>query len=230
MYGSIFSSTFSNIIELLEIQLLTFGLNVFIYVFVCVTSKGIKVEGILRQSADVEEVKRRVREYEQGMFAFIVYNTISYHSVCSVCTSPIEDQYARYLSLPCYSNSWVVYNEIASLVVQLLLQLGSCPMLRFFSHILPSDDGEGLDKPNKLVVSIKRPAIWGRTPVSIFARKNLSMESIDLSEDEYVIYLLTILLFSKVKGNAVLQESLQRRKEVLHERRLALEQDVSTAL
>ncbi|RZR94549.1 hypothetical protein BHM03_00023250 [Ensete ventricosum] len=101
MYGSIFSSTFSNIIELLEIQLLTFGLNVFIYVFVCVTSKGIKVEGILRQSADVEEVKRRVREYEQGMFAFIVYNTISYHSVCSVCTSPIEDQYARYLSLPC---------------------------------------------------------------------------------------------------------------------------------
>lgn len=27
---------------------------------------GIKVEGILRQSADVEEVERRVQEYEQG--------------------------------------------------------------------------------------------------------------------------------------------------------------------
>ena len=65
--------TFSSIIELLEIQLLIFGLNVFIYVFVCVSSKGIKVEGILRQSADVEEVKRRVREYEQGKFAFVGY-------------------------------------------------------------------------------------------------------------------------------------------------------------
>ncbi|XP_065039369.1 rho GTPase-activating protein REN1-like isoform X5 [Musa acuminata AAA Group] len=31
---------------------------------------GIKVEGILRQSADVEEVKRRVREYEQGKVEF----------------------------------------------------------------------------------------------------------------------------------------------------------------
>lgn len=27
---------------------------------------GTKVEGILRQSADVEEVERRVQEYEQG--------------------------------------------------------------------------------------------------------------------------------------------------------------------
>ncbi|KAG6471782.1 hypothetical protein ZIOFF_069228 [Zingiber officinale] len=31
---------------------------------------GIKVEGILRQSADVEEVKRRVQEYEQGKIEF----------------------------------------------------------------------------------------------------------------------------------------------------------------
>jgi hypothetical protein len=29
---------------------------------------GVKVEGILRQSADVEEVKRRVRDYEKGDF------------------------------------------------------------------------------------------------------------------------------------------------------------------
>lgn len=29
---------------------------------------GTKVEGILRQSADVEEVDRRVQEYEQGIF------------------------------------------------------------------------------------------------------------------------------------------------------------------
>jgi hypothetical protein len=31
---------------------------------------GVKVEGILRQSADVEEVKRRVRDYEKGDFFF----------------------------------------------------------------------------------------------------------------------------------------------------------------
>ncbi|KAJ9699141.1 hypothetical protein PVL29_007972 [Vitis rotundifolia] len=31
---------------------------------------GIKVEGILRQSADVEEVDRRVQEYEQGKTEF----------------------------------------------------------------------------------------------------------------------------------------------------------------
>lgn len=31
-----------------------------------VSSAGTKVEGILRQSADVEEVDRRVQEYDQG--------------------------------------------------------------------------------------------------------------------------------------------------------------------
>ena len=31
---------------------------------------GTKVEGILRQSADVEEVDRRVHEYEQGCYLF----------------------------------------------------------------------------------------------------------------------------------------------------------------
>jgi len=42
-------------------------------VFVCLLALfdliGVKVEGILRQAADVEEVYRRVREYEQGMLA-----------------------------------------------------------------------------------------------------------------------------------------------------------------
>jgi hypothetical protein len=31
---------------------------------------GVKVEGILRQSADVEEVKRRVQDYEKGDFLY----------------------------------------------------------------------------------------------------------------------------------------------------------------
>jgi hypothetical protein len=36
-------------------------------------STGVGVEGILRQSADVEDVERRVREYEQGYSWFFVY-------------------------------------------------------------------------------------------------------------------------------------------------------------
>ena len=31
-------------------------------------SPGTKIEGILRQAADVEEVERRVQEYEQGIY------------------------------------------------------------------------------------------------------------------------------------------------------------------
>lgn len=37
----------------------------------------------------------------------------------------------------------------------------------------------------------------------------------------------TIVFAQKVKENVVLQEGLKQRKEALHERRLALEQDVS---
>ena len=40
-------------------------------------SVGVKVEGILRQSADVEEVKRRVRDYEKGDF-FLLNLLFSY--------------------------------------------------------------------------------------------------------------------------------------------------------
>lgn len=35
-------------------------------------STGTKVEGILRQSADVEEVDRRVQEYEQGIWSTFI--------------------------------------------------------------------------------------------------------------------------------------------------------------
>lgn len=36
-------------------------------------STGTRVEGILRQAADVEEVERRVQEYEQGFFFIQVH-------------------------------------------------------------------------------------------------------------------------------------------------------------
>uniref|UniRef100_A0A1D1Y130 Rho GTPase-activating protein 15 n=1 Tax=Anthurium amnicola TaxID=1678845 RepID=A0A1D1Y130_9ARAE len=86
------------------------------------------------------------------------------------------------------------------------------------------------DKSNAPVPINKRPTVWGRTS----ARKNLSLESIEYSsEDENVIQRLEVTksdlqvkIAKEVQVNAMLQASLERRKEALHERRLALEQDV----
>lgn len=72
--------------------------------------------------------------------------------------------------------------------------------------------------------------LWGRTS----ARKDLSTEEIDYcSDDEALIEKLennkTDLqskISKEVKENATLQASLERRKEALHERRLALEKEV----
>ncbi|KAM0997116.1 hypothetical protein ACFX13_007114 [Malus domestica] len=77
----------------------------------------------------------------------------------------------------------------------------------------------------------KRSAFWGRSN----ARKTPSMESVDSSgEEELSIQRLEIAkndlqhrIAKEARGNAILQASLERRKQALHERRLALEQDVS---
>nr|CAD1833474.1 unnamed protein product [Ananas comosus var. bracteatus] len=87
--------------------------------------------------------------------------------------------------------------------------------------------------PNKINGSqayVKRSNFWGRNN----ARKNQSMESIDSSgEEELAIQRLEITkndlqlrIAKEARGNAILQASLERRKQALHERRLALEQDV----
>ncbi|KAL5708405.1 Rho GTPase-activating protein 7 [Ranunculus cassubicifolius] len=102
-------------------------------------------------------------------------------------------------------------------------------------HSLPGPGSElCADTPlSKLSVSnasVKRSTFWGRT-----ARKNPSMESIDSScEEELAIQRLEITkidlrnrIAKEAKGNAILQASLERRKQALHERRMALEQDVS---
>ncbi|XP_020593110.1 rho GTPase-activating protein 6-like isoform X2 [Phalaenopsis equestris] len=78
-----------------------------------------------------------------------------------------------------------------------------------------------------------QPAVrnkWGRTS----ARKNLSVESIEyISDDESAVQRLEttkiglqIKLSEEIKGNAVLQLSLDERKQALLERRLALETEV----
>ncbi|KAJ4724451.1 Rho GTPase-activating protein 7 [Melia azedarach] len=80
-------------------------------------------------------------------------------------------------------------------------------------------------------LSAKRSAFWGRNN----ARKTPSVESVDSSgEEELAIQRLEITkndlrhrIAKEARGNAILQASLERRKQALHERRLALEQDVS---
>ncbi|KAK4492342.1 hypothetical protein RD792_003146 [Penstemon davidsonii] len=77
----------------------------------------------------------------------------------------------------------------------------------------------------------KKSTFWGRKN----ARKTPSTESIDSSgEEELAIQRLEIAkndlrqrIAKEARGNAILQASLERRKQALHERRLALEQDVT---
>ncbi|XP_074563746.1 rho GTPase-activating protein 7-like [Curcuma longa] len=98
------------------------------------------------------------------------------------------------------------------------------------SHMLHSFTEKIADKSKEVVIPTKRPTVWGRTP----AKKNLSMESVDLSsEDELSIQILENTkndlqdkIAKEVKENAILQENLQRRKKSLFECRLALEQEV----
>ncbi|XP_041998157.1 rho GTPase-activating protein 7-like isoform X1 [Salvia splendens] len=79
--------------------------------------------------------------------------------------------------------------------------------------------------------SAKKSTFWGNKN----ARKTPSSESIDSSgEEELAIQRLEIAkndlrhrIAKEARGNAILQASLERRKQALHERRLALEQDVA---
>ncbi|KAL3621961.1 Rho GTPase-activating protein 7 [Castilleja foliolosa] len=81
-------------------------------------------------------------------------------------------------------------------------------------------------------LSAKNSTFWGRRSAR---SKTPSTESIDYSgEEELSIQRLEITkndlwhrIAKEARGNAILQASLERRKQALHERRLALEQDVS---
>ncbi|KAI5673759.1 hypothetical protein M9H77_14123 [Catharanthus roseus] len=90
------------------------------------------------------------------------------------------------------------------------------------------------EKPSRLAsssVNVKKSMFWGRNN----ARKTPSTESFDSSgEEELAIQRLEITkndlrnrIAKEARGNAILQASLERRKQALHERRLALEQDVA---
>ncbi|XP_052189168.1 rho GTPase-activating protein 7 [Diospyros lotus] len=100
------------------------------------------------------------------------------------------------------------------------------------SVVGPESSGEkSANKLTNSALNVKRSTFWGRST----ARKTLSMESIDSSgEEELAIQRLEITknelrnrIAKEARGNAILQASLERRKQALHDRRLALEQDVS---
>ncbi|PVH65368.1 hypothetical protein PAHAL_2G475100 [Panicum hallii] len=87
------------------------------------------------------------------------------------------------------------------------------------------------NKPNGTQQHVKRSNLWGRNN----ARKGQQSELIDPSgEEELAIQRLEVTkndlqirIAKEARGNAILQASLERRKQALHERRVALEQDVS---
>lgn len=72
---------------------------------------GTKVEGILRQSADVEEVDRRVQEYEQGIWSTFIQTFI--------VLSGVGKQYRYHSSLFGFST----YKKKFSQIYYLLLSL-----------------------------------------------------------------------------------------------------------
>uniref|UniRef100_A0A3B6HX02 Rho-GAP domain-containing protein n=1 Tax=Triticum aestivum TaxID=4565 RepID=A0A3B6HX02_WHEAT len=101
---------------------------------------------------------------------------------------------------------------------------------------LPSNSSEysadrHSNKTNGSHSHVKRSNFWGRNS----ARKSQHSESVDSSgEEELAIQRLEIAkndlqnrIAKEARGNAVLQASLERRKQALRERRLVLEQDVS---
>uniref|UniRef100_A0A2N9FKR3 Rho-GAP domain-containing protein n=1 Tax=Fagus sylvatica TaxID=28930 RepID=A0A2N9FKR3_FAGSY len=119
--------------------------------------------------------------------------------------------------------------EAAELLGNVSKESSSIPMSTGTSP--PSCIQKATTISNRPVHSARRRTMWGRTS----ARKNLSTESIDYGiEDEVEIQRLEVTktdlenrIAEEAKGNEVLQTSLERRKKALHERRLALEQDVA---
>ncbi|KAK7372745.1 hypothetical protein VNO80_06132 [Phaseolus coccineus] len=97
--------------------------------------------------------------------------------------------------------------------------------------VVESGSGKQTGKASSASFSSKRSTFWGRSN----PRKTPSVESVDSSgEEELAIQRLEIAksdlqhrIAKEARGNAILQASLERRKQALHERRLALEQDVS---
>ncbi|KAE9463299.1 hypothetical protein C3L33_04801, partial [Rhododendron williamsianum] len=90
---------------------------------------------------------------------------------------------------------------------------------------------KSMNEHKSSTLNAKQSTFWGRST----ARKTPSMDSVDSSGDEELAIQRLVItkndlrqrIAKEARGNATLQASLERRKQALHERRLALEQDVS---
>ncbi|KAG5120778.1 hypothetical protein JHK84_039118 [Glycine max] len=76
--------------------------------------------------------------------------------------------------------------------------------------VIESGSGKQTSKASSASFSSKRSTFWGRSNRLEIAKSDLQLR-----------------IAKEARGNAILQASLERRKQALHERRLALEQDVS---
>ncbi|CAL9191777.1 unnamed protein product [Musa hybrid cultivar] len=186
-----------------------------------------KRDGASLQDNDVPDASK--------FLADTAHNTLS-HDVCHQKSSSTSDiPYAENSSvLKCRnllhdeSNAIASHDRVASVAYE---SVGDdIPTSTSTSHILPSSDQKAVGKSNQMVIASKRPTVWGRTS----AKKKLPMESMDLSSKDGIAVQqlestkndLQNKISKEVKGNEILQESLERRKEALHERRLALERDI----
>ncbi|KAK4359134.1 hypothetical protein RND71_021363 [Anisodus tanguticus] len=95
-------------------------------------------------------------------------------------------------------------------------------------QIETSTSQKSTDMLNGPLHSVRRPAIWGRTPIdfTILATVVFGLVSRDeIQRLEAIKADLQTRIEEEAKGNALLQERLEKRKDALHERRLALEKD-----
>ncbi|CAA0813195.1 Rho GTPase-activating protein 7 [Striga hermonthica] len=124
----------------------------------------------------------------------------------------------------------ILRNEAQRSMGEILSSMNQEPHQPVTGPNLPTEK-EILKSTNTSNGSAKKGPFWGKKN----ARKSPSTGSIDSSgEEELAIQRLEVAkndlrqrIAKEARGNAILQASLERRKQALHERRLALEQDVA---
>ncbi|XP_024930497.3 rho GTPase-activating protein REN1 isoform X2 [Ziziphus jujuba] len=124
-------------------------------------------------------------------------------------------------------NSVALANESAEIVEDTSMQISLVPK----SSGPPSCMQKSTTISNGPLPSARPKTVWGRTS----AKKNLSMESIDYPiDDEAEIKRLEVTkseletrITEEAQENSVLQANLEKKKKTLHQRRIALEQDVA---
>uniref|UniRef100_A0A7N0TIN8 Uncharacterized protein n=1 Tax=Kalanchoe fedtschenkoi TaxID=63787 RepID=A0A7N0TIN8_KALFE len=237
---------------------------------------GTKVEGILRLSADVEEVDRRVQEYEKGKTEFdadedahiigdcVKPYSLSIHNkklIIDISAFPcqpteIDRKEARIYAMRAaifetfpepnrrllqrilkmmhtISSHASVNRMTASAVAACMAPLLLRPLLTGECELEDDLDFAGDSSVQLLaaanaannaqaIVTILLEEYENIFDHLVFLSCRLAIQRLEIAKND-----LRHRIAKEARGNAILQASLERRKEALHERRLALEQDVS---